>query len=178
MKDVIYLMIMYVKVFVQIFDSSIADNYEVRHVFQDLLILADKTGAVDMTAEAIARRTNVPLKKVQAAIKVLCEPDKHSRSKGEDGRRLLPIDSRRDWGWIIANYAHYRAIQDEESRRASWRDAQAKYRAKKVGVPSRQPKKKKKLEYVIQKGGPLSGENSAVQLSDNGDDSILDRGGL
>lgn len=122
---------MYAKVFAQIFDSSIAENYEVRHVFEDLLKLADKTGVVDMTTEAISRRTNVPLEKVQFAINELMKPDARSRSHENDGRRLLPLDSHRDWGWIIVNYLHYRAIQDEEARRASWRDAKAKQRSSK-----------------------------------------------
>ena len=43
---------MFAKVFTQIFDSSIAENYEVRHVFEDMLKLADREGAVDMTGEA------------------------------------------------------------------------------------------------------------------------------
>ena len=121
---------MYAKIFTQIFDSSIAENYTARHVFEDLLKLADKTGVVDMTAEAIARRTNAPsIKMIKDALGYLSRPDKASRSKSDDGRRIKLVDSRRDWGWIIVNYEHYRAIQDEEARRATWRDAKAKQRA-------------------------------------------------
>lgn len=122
---------MFAKVFTQIFDSSIAENYEVRHVFEDLLKLADKTGVVDMTPEAVSRRTNVPLEKVVYGIGELMKPDERSRSKEHSGSRLILLDSRRDWGWIIVNYEHYRAIQDEETRRACWRDAKAKQRANK-----------------------------------------------
>lgn len=122
---------MYAKVFTQIFDSSIAENYRYRHVFEDLLKLADKTGVVDMTPEAIARRTNCPLDEIQAALQYLALPDDRSRSKEHEGRRIIPVDSRRDWGWIIVNYEHYRAIQDEESRRAAWRNAKAKQRSRK-----------------------------------------------
>jgi hypothetical protein len=119
---------MYAKVFAQIFDSSIAENYRARHVFEDLLKLADKTGVVDMTPEAISRRTNCPIEEVVAAISELAAPDPRSRSKDHEGRRIIPVDSRRDWGWIIVNYLHYRAIQDEEARRESWRNAKAKQR--------------------------------------------------
>lgn len=122
---------MYAKIFTQIFDSSIAENYEVRHVFEDLLKLADKTGAVDMTVEAVARRVNAPLEKVKSGIEALMQPDPKSRSHEHEGRRLIPLDSGRDWGWLIVNYERYRAIQDEETRRACWRDAKAKQRAKK-----------------------------------------------
>ena len=134
---------MFAKVFTQIFDSSIAENYKVRHVFEDLLKLADKTGVVDMTIEAVARRTNVPLDEVRFAIGELLLPDDKSRSHLHEGRRLLPLDSHRTWGWIIVNYEHYRAIQDAESLRANWRDAKAKQRAKK-------PKRKKYIPRDIQ----------------------------
>lgn len=130
---------MYAKVFSQIFDSSIAENYEARHVFQDLLILADRTGVVDMTVEAIARRTNGPAKRIKEAIQFLSQPDPRSRSKEHEGRRLIQLDSRRDWGWIIVNYEHYRSIQDEEARRATWRDAKAKQRQRQI--PKRKHKK-------------------------------------
>lgn len=121
---------MYAKVFAQIFDSSIAENYEVRHVFEDLLKLADKEGVVDMTMEAIHRRTNVPLEKVRFGIEELMKPDASSRSKEREGRRLVPLDSRRDWGWIIVNYQHYRDIVDEEARKSYFRDAKKRQREK------------------------------------------------
>jgi hypothetical protein len=121
---------MYAKIFAQIFDSSIAENYRHRHVFEDLLKMADKTGVVDMTMEAVARRANAPLDEVRAAIEFLLSPDAKSRSKEQDGRRIIPVDSRRDWGWIIVNYTYYRGLYDEETRRQQWRDAKAKQRAK------------------------------------------------
>lgn len=120
----------YAKIFTQIFDSSIAENYEVRHVFEDLLKLADIEGVVDMTPEAISRRTNVPLEKIQYGIAELSKADPKSRSHESGGKRLVPLDSHRDWGWIIVNYAHYRALQDEESRRGYFRDAKRRQRAK------------------------------------------------
>jgi hypothetical protein len=52
----------FAKIFGQIFDSSIAEDYNCRRMFMDLLVLADSDGVVDMTQEAIARRA-VPLKK-------------------------------------------------------------------------------------------------------------------
>ena len=120
---------MFAKVFNQIFDSSIAENWQVRHVFTDLLTLADLDGVVDMTAEAIARRTNTPLKVVSTSIKALEEPDPKSRSTDQQGRRIMRLDGHRDWGWQIVNYKHYRNLASEEQRRAKtaertrrWRD--------------------------------------------------------
>src|SRR5580692_4373522 len=106
----------FAKIFAQIFDSTIAKDYVVRHVFMDMLVLADRDGVVDMTVDAIARRTNVPQELVDHAIKELMNPDLKSRSKAESGARITPIDSGRDWGWQIVNYEHYRNIRDEEAR--------------------------------------------------------------
>src|SRR6266850_6309776 len=101
---------MFAKIFSQIFDSSIAQDYTVRHMFMDLLALADKTGAVDMTPEAISRRTNVPLDVVLRCLTALSEPDPRSRSKKNEGKRIILLDSLRDWGWHIVNYKHYRKL--------------------------------------------------------------------
>jgi hypothetical protein len=135
-------LLMFAKVFAQIFDSSIAEDHTIRHVFMDLLVLADVDGVIDMTKEAISRRTNVPLEIITKSIDVLCAPDVASRSKDEDGRRLMPIDSRRPWGWQVVNYHRYRGMKDEESRRAYYRDYRRQERAKKT-----EPKKPPTKEY-------------------------------
>ena len=146
---------MYAKVFAQIFDSSIAENHKVRHVFEDLLKLADQTGDVDMTVDAIARRTNVPFEEVAEAIKKLEEPDNQSRSKECEGRRIIRLDDHREWGWHIVNYLHYRGIMDEESRRSFFREAKRRQREKMklaLAAPNGGPKKNGHREpWQIQK---------------------------
>lgn len=129
---------MFAKIFSQIFDSTIANNYQHRHIFMDLLVLADSDGVLDMTADAIARRTNVPLDQIKAAIAALSEPDTESRTPGDDGRRILPLDPKRSWGWQIVNYHHYRRIRDEESRREYFRDYRRDEREKKR--PAKKPR--------------------------------------
>jgi hypothetical protein len=125
---------MFAKVFGQIFDSSIAEDYNCRRMFMDLLVLSDPTGAVDMTHEAISRRTNVPLEEVVKYINELCQPDAKSRSAMEEGKRLIPLDSNRDWGWKIVNYGYYRKIKNQEALREYFREKQREHRAKKKGV--------------------------------------------
>jgi len=120
---------MYSKVFQQIFDSSISEDHVVRHIFMDLLVLADRHGEVDMTIFAISRRTNVPLEAVRRAIERLTEPDPDSRTDVEEGRRLILIDHHRDWGWRIVNFAHYNAMRNEDARREYFREYKAKRRA-------------------------------------------------
>ena len=117
--------------FAQIYDSSIAENYQVRHVFMDLLVLADRTGIVDMTVEAIARRTNVPVKVIRKALLTLLTPDPDSRSGEEDGRRLVPLDPEREWGWQIVNFDRYHSIKNEDAKRAYMKVYMRKRRAEK-----------------------------------------------
>ncbi len=110
-------------------DSSIASDWQVRHVFMDLLLLADWHGVVDMTPESIARRTNVPLDIVKAGIDALCAPDPQSRTPDEEGRRLLPLSEHRDWGWQIVNFKAYREMRDEDAKREYMKGWMRKKRA-------------------------------------------------
>lgn len=119
---------MYAKIFSQIYDSSLADDYRIRHIFMDLLVLADRDGVVDMTPEAIARRINVPMEALTSALSALSAPDKRSRSPDEDGRRIVLLDGHRNWGWRIVNFPVYHAMRDESARRERNRRCQATYR--------------------------------------------------
>lgn len=120
---------MYGKVFEQILDSSIAENYLTRFVFEDFIILADPDGNVDMTPEAFSRRTNVPLDIVKAAIVELEKPDPRSKTPDHDGRRLLRLDPHRDWGWHVVNHGKYRAMKSECDRRRYMKDYMREYRS-------------------------------------------------
>lgn len=157
---------MFAKVFSQIFDSSIAENYELRHFFEDMLKLADLTGVVDMTPEAISRRINLPLEKVVPLLHELGKPDLKSRSKGHEGRRIIPLDSHREWGWIIVNYQHYRSIRDEAARREYNRDAKQRERAKKKS------KKKPESTSIPNDGASVIrlGETHGQQAADDLED--------
>jgi hypothetical protein len=124
---------MYAKVFTQILDSSIAEDYQVRHVFEDLLKLCDLNGVVDMTHASIARRLNVPLEMVTRCIAQLEKADPTSRTPDHDGRRISRIDEHREWGWIVVNHKYYRNLASEEQRREKTRLRVERFRAKKDG---------------------------------------------
>lgn len=125
---------MYAKIFSKIFDSSIADDWHQRVVFQDILILCDRDGIVNMTHEAIARRTNVPIEIVRESIKKLESADPQTNTPTEDGRRLERLDEHRDWGWRIVNYAKYRNIKNSEEMRAATRERVKRFRERKKKV--------------------------------------------
>lgn len=154
---------MYAKVFAQIFDSSLAEDYTTRHVFMDLLVLADPEGHVDMTFEAIARRTNVPVKIIRDSIRKLCKSDVNSRSIEEEGKRLILIDKHRSWGWQIVNFKSYRSMKNEVGRREYMRLYMQNRRAKEAasvnsGKPSKQNVNIRSKQEEEGKGkGPVNG---------------------
>jgi len=115
---------MYAKVFSQIFDGTLCTvgPWESLVTFQQLLILADQEGHVDMTATAISRRTTIPIEIIEKGIAALLLPDPESRTPTEEGRRIVPLSEGRAWGWRIVNYKHYRQLKREEDRRSYHRD--------------------------------------------------------
>ena len=123
---------MYGKLFTSMYDGSLCTvgPWEALITFQQLVILADKNGVVDMTAEAIARRTTIPLDVIQKGLAALQEADPQSRTPDEEGRRILLLSNDRDWGWKIVNYQHYRSIRTADDRREYLRQYQQNYRAK------------------------------------------------
>ena len=125
---------MYAKVFSQIFDSSIADDYRLRHFFMDMLVLADSNGVVDMTHSAIAARTRMPLDEVRELIGKLEQPDPQSRTAEADGRRIALLDEHRSWGWHIVNYQKFRQTATEEQRRENTRARVARFKAKRQQI--------------------------------------------
>jgi hypothetical protein len=124
---------MFVKIFPQMYEGTLAARgpWEALVTFQNLLVLADPVGIVDMTHEAISRRTTIPLEIIRTGIEALEQPDPDSRSPEEDGRRIVRLSDTRSWGWQIVNYLHYRAIRDEEDRRKYQREWAREARAKK-----------------------------------------------
>ena len=110
---------MYAKVFAQIYDGTLCTKgpWQALVTFQQLLVLADQDGNVDMTASAISRRTTIPMEIISLGIDELLKDDPESRTPTENGRRILPLCEGRAWGWKIVNYKHYRALKREEERR-------------------------------------------------------------
>lgn len=115
---------MYAKVFSQMFDGTLCTKgpWQALVTFQQLLVLADQDGNVDMTAVAISRRTTIPMEIITLGIQELSLPDNESRTPTEEGRRIVLLSEGRSWGWRIVNYKHYRDLKREEDRRAYHRE--------------------------------------------------------
>jgi hypothetical protein len=126
---------MYGKIFASMYEGSLYGQWQAIVTFQQLIVLCDADGVVDMTPQAIAARTSIPLEIIEAGLKILSEPDKYSRSPDSDGRRIELIDPDvRPWGWSIVNHNKYKYLQDMDTVRAANRERQRKHRAKSQAV--------------------------------------------
>lgn len=123
---------MYAKVFGQIYDGTLCTRgpWQALVTFQQLLVLADVEGNVDMTPGAISRRTTIPLDIIEMGLATLIQPDPESRTPTEEGRRIMPLAEGRTWGWRIVNYKHYRDMKREEDRRQYHREYWHKRKAR------------------------------------------------
>lgn len=108
----------FTKLFTSITESTIwAEPDHTRLVWITMLAMADHAGRVWGSIPGLANRARVPLEKCEEALRSLMSPDKYSRTKDHEGRRIEEIDG----GWRLLNHAKYRAIRDEESIKESKR---------------------------------------------------------
>jgi hypothetical protein len=68
--------------------------------------------------------------RITAAIDFLCAPDPSSRTKTDDGRRLIREG---EFAYRVPNFAAYRAIRNEEERREYNREAKRRQRERDAG---------------------------------------------
>lgn len=120
---------MYGKIFSSMFDGSLYGNWQAIITLQQMIVLCDVDGVVDMTPQAIAARTSIPLEIIQAGIEILEQPDKYSRTPDAGGRRIERLDDHRPWGWRIVNYKKYRHLVDSETVREQNRERQRRHRS-------------------------------------------------
>jgi hypothetical protein len=127
---------MYGKIFESMFDGTLATKgpWQAIVTFQQMIVLCDREGVVDMTPEAISRRTTIPLEIINIGIAALEQPDPESRNDAEDGRRIVRLNENRHWGWQIVNYDTYRRLRTADERRDYMREYQRQRRAKDVNT--------------------------------------------
>ena len=121
---------MYGKIFHSIYDGTLAEDWRALITFQQLIVLCDADGIVDMTPISISRRTGIPIEHISAGLEILVAPDPHSRHDNDDGKRILPINPEREWGWQIVNHKHYRDLRTADERREYMRNYMAEKRRK------------------------------------------------
>lgn len=122
---------MYGKIFDSIYDGTLAEDWRALVTFQQMIVLCDADGMVDMTPQAMSRRTGIPIEHLIAGIEVLEKSDKYSRTPDENGKRIELIDSHRPWGWHIINHEKYKNTRDADTIREQTRERVRRHREKK-----------------------------------------------
>ena len=93
---------------------------------------------IELNPQMLAAVIGTTPERIAAAIAFLCSPDERSRSKNEQGRRLVREG---EYAYRVPNFAAYRAIKNEDDRRAYNRAKKAEQRqrdrAKKPHVKDR-----------------------------------------
>ena len=119
---------MYLKLFTQILDSSIADDRRLRHFFTDFMLCADLKGIVMMTEAAIARRIGATIEEVRWGIAELEKPDPMSKTTDNEGRRIERMEGH-GYGWRVINFEMYHAMKTAEEMREKTRIRVQNHRA-------------------------------------------------
>lgn len=125
---------MYGKIFDSIYDGSLYGEFEAIVTLQALVILSDERGYIDLSTKALAGRTSYPLEVIEKGIEVLSQPDPESRSEEYEGRRIIPLEEGRSFGWLVVNKKKYRGIASKEDKRENDRIRIAKKRAGQKGL--------------------------------------------
>ncbi len=115
----------YTKLF-SIADSSlIEEEIATRYIFMFMLSIADFSGCFDGSLLSLARRANVSVEDMEKALDTFQSPDLKSKSKDEDGRRVIYQGANK---WWLVNYVNYRTERgdDRSYQKMQWRKRAAK----------------------------------------------------
>ena len=117
----------FTKLFAGLVHSTVwREEMHVKVVWITMLALADRNGDVLASMPGLADAARVSLAQCEDALRRLSSPDKHSRTKDHEGRRIEPCDG----GWHLLNYIKYRNLRDDENRRQQVREAVRRHRQK------------------------------------------------
>ena len=124
---------MYGKIWMSMFEGSLyAAGWEAIFTFMIFITFANKNGDVDMSLEHLSGRTSVPLEILEVGVKALMSPDEKTRTKKDDGRRIVLMDEERDWGWHVVNYEKYAKARDMAAIRQYWAEEARERRKQKA----------------------------------------------
>ena len=110
----------FTKLFASITESSVwGEPAGTRLTWITLLAKCDQKGRVFAAVPGLARMANVSLEECEAALKCFLSPDRYSRTKEHDGRRIEEIQG----GWRLLNYeakrnGHAALSADEDAGKA------------------------------------------------------------
>ncbi|MDD5485959.1 MAG: hypothetical protein PHW65_00130 [Dehalococcoidales bacterium] len=115
----------YTKLFSEIITSSIwSEDDKTRIVWITMLALKDKDGYVAASIPGLADVARVEIADCERALTKLESPDKYSRDRGSDGRRIAKVEG----GWIVINHEKYRNKLSNEDKNIQARERMRKWR--------------------------------------------------
>lgn len=102
------------------------ENDQTRIVWLTLLAMADQHGEVQASIPGLANVARVSVSACEEAIRVFLNPDPYSRTKTDEGRRIMEMDG----GWHILNHEKYRELASDTDRKRKAAERQRRRRAR------------------------------------------------
>jgi hypothetical protein len=126
----------FVKIYGSIIRSTVWQTApHVKLTWVTMLILADSEGRVEGSIPGLANTAGVTIEQVEEALELFRQPDKYSRTKDHDGRRIQDIRG----GWLVLNHNLYRDMRTETQQKEAARQQRYREKKKKTG---KAPKRK------------------------------------
>lgn len=149
----------YTKIFATLLDSTVWGlSKEARLLWITMLVKKNREQVVEASIPGLANAARLTIDETERSLKELMAPDRYSRTKDHDGRRIEEVDG----GWLILNGAKYREMLSLEERRAYKAKKQREYREKKAAL------------IRVRKSND-SREKRYAQALENGDSNGADR---
>jgi hypothetical protein len=105
----------YAKLFASLLDSTVwREPDHVRLTWIAMLAKADQDGLVEAAVPGLADAARVTVAQCEEALIKFLSPDKYSRTKRFDGRRIAEVEG----GWLLLNYERYRDKMSADEQRA------------------------------------------------------------
>ena len=124
----------FVKLFNTLTDSSVwalPDN--IRVIWISMLSMCNSRGNVHASVLGVANRARKSVEEVEEALRIFTSPDPYSRTKIDEGRRIVEIDG----GWHFVTWDVHRRALDAEAARESKRKWWAANRGSATEMPAK-----------------------------------------
>lgn len=123
----------FTKLFSSIIHSTVwREANHVRIVWVTMMAMVNRDGVVESSLPGLADAARVTLEECEEALTKLHAPDKYSRSKAHEGRRVETVDG----GWALLNHAAYRKRMSADDQREKTAERVRRSREKDRGFES------------------------------------------
>jgi hypothetical protein len=117
----------YTKLFGSILDSTVWElPLPSKITWITMLAMAGRDGVVEAAVPGLAKRAGVTLEQCEEALASFLSPDKYSRTKDHEGRRIEEVPG----GWRLLTYEAHRELMSAEDRRERAAERQRRFKEK------------------------------------------------